>query len=61
MSTIDNLHKTDEINKIFDNRYSEEVLKKIKHFYFNEDILKNETTKLENACHVSIFYFYFIN
>lgn len=50
-----NLHNIEEIRKLFDDTYSEEVINKVKDFYFNENNLKNEVTKLKNICHVSTF------
>jgi len=44
---------TDEISKLCKNRYSTEVITKIKDFYFNKYNIESETTKLEHICHVS--------
>lgn len=44
---------TEEINNLFENKYSEEVINKVKSFYFDEGNLECGTTKLENNCHVS--------
>lgn len=61
MNIILNLHKTEKIDKFKKNQFNEEVVTKIKKFYFNEKNLKDEITKLENVCHVSKFYFNFID
>lgn len=53
MSKLNDVHKSEEINKIFKDQYNEEVVNKIRNFYFNEGILENEMTKLESICHVS--------
>lgn len=53
MSKLNDIHKPDEINKLFKDQYNEEVVNKIRNFYFNEGTLENETTKLEYICHVS--------
>jgi len=47
---------TDEISKLCKNRYSPEVITKIKDFYFNKSNIESDTTKLEYICHVSTMY-----
>lgn len=59
MEKILNLPKTSELNQFFGGRYSEEVIKKIKNFYFNDFNVENEAKKLENICHVSTLIMYF--
>jgi len=49
-------HITDEISKLLKNRYSTEVITKIKDFYFNKCNIESETTRLEHICHVSTVY-----
>lgn len=54
MKQYDNFHTSDEFNKLFRNQYSEEIITKIKHFYFNEQNFQyDEISRLENICHVS--------
>lgn len=53
-------HKTEKISKFFKGQYSEEVVNKIKHFYFNERNLECQITKMKNICHVSTFYLFSI-
>lgn len=60
LGKILNLHNIEEIKKLFENTHNEEIINKIKDFYFNENNLKNEITKLENICHVSTFVFFFL-
>ncbi|XP_022165143.1 bile salt-activated lipase-like isoform X2 [Myzus persicae] len=43
---------TDEISELLKNRYSTEVITKIKDFYFNKCSIESETTKLEQICHL---------
>ncbi|XP_060878202.1 esterase FE4-like isoform X2 [Metopolophium dirhodum] len=43
---------TDEISKLCKNRYSTEVITKIKDFYFNKCNIESETTKMEHICHL---------
>ncbi|XP_015374788.1 PREDICTED: esterase FE4-like isoform X2 [Diuraphis noxia] len=43
---------TDEISKLLKNRYSTEIITKIKEFYFNKSNIESETTKLEHICHL---------
>lgn len=47
------MHKTDEIRKLFDGIYSEEVINKVKNFYFKENDIESEAVRLENTCNVS--------
>lgn len=58
MRKLNDVHKSDEISKLFKDQCNEEVVNKIKNFYFNEGNLENEITKLENICHVSSFGFF---
>lgn len=53
MSKLNDFHKSDEINKLLKNQCNEEVINKIRNFYFNEDIVENEITRMEYVCHVS--------
>nr|AAS15642.1 carboxylesterase [Aphis gossypii]AAS15644.1 carboxylesterase [Aphis gossypii] len=55
----DDHHITDEISKLFRNRYSTETISKIKNFYFNKSNISSETMKLENICnlHSDVFFF----
>lgn len=55
MGKLNDFHKSDEINKLFKNQYNEEVVNKIRNFYFGEGDLDNEITKFEYICHVSGF------
>ncbi|KAF0750324.1 Uncharacterized protein FWK35_00017165 [Aphis craccivora] len=48
----DDDHITDEISKLFKNRYSTEAISKIKEFYFNKSNIGSETIKLESICHL---------
>ncbi|CAI6351175.1 unnamed protein product [Macrosiphum euphorbiae] len=43
---------TDEISKLCKNRYSPEVITKIKDVYFNKCTIESDTTKLEHICHL---------
>lgn len=54
-------HKSEEISKLLDSNYSDDIINKIKNFYFSEHHYQNEITKLENICHVSeIFFLFFV-
>lgn len=55
MKKLFDFHKPEEIRKLFESYYSEEVINQIKDFYFNGQNLENDTTALENICHVSTF------
>lgn len=52
LGKILNLHKAEEIRRLFESYYSDEIINKIKNFYFSENDL-NEITKIEKTCHVS--------
>ncbi|KAF0760307.1 esterase FE4 isoform X1 [Aphis craccivora] len=54
----DDDHITDEISKLFKNRYSTEAISKIKDFYFNKNNIGSEIEKLENICnlHTDVFF-----
>lgn len=54
MKKIANFHKPEEISKFLGDKYNEEAVNKVQNFYFNKCNIKNEITKLENICHVSI-------
>lgn len=55
---IFDFNKTEEIKKFLEINYStEEVLNKIRDFYFSEYHLQSETTRLKNVCHVCSFFF----
>lgn len=56
MEKIYEYHKPEHIIKLFDDNHSEEVINKIKNFYFKGNNLENNQTKLENTCHVSTFH-----
>lgn len=56
MGELINFHKSNEISAFFNGQYSEDIIKKVTEFYFNEHNVENETTRLENICHVSIYY-----
>lgn len=58
MKRFVDFHKSDEINKIFKNQYSEEIINEIKKFYFEGINMECEITRLENICHVSTYIFY---
>lgn len=47
-------YKSEEINKLLDGNYSNEVINKIQNFYFSDYSCQSEKTKLENICHVSV-------
>ncbi|XP_025406381.1 esterase E4-like isoform X2 [Sipha flava] len=51
-SQILEYHKTDKIRRLFESSYTDEVINKIRDFYFDNHSLMNETTKLENTCHM---------
>lgn len=44
---------TEEIRNLFENKYSEEIINKVKSFYFDKGNVECGTTKLENVCNVS--------
>lgn len=46
---------SNEINKLFKYQYSEEIINKIRNFYFEGVNMESEVTRLENICHVGIF------
>ncbi|KAL4141630.1 hypothetical protein QTP88_004237 [Uroleucon formosanum] len=45
-----NYHKLEEIRKLFENAYTEEIIQKVKNFYFSEHEQSSDITKLENTC-----------
>lgn len=49
------INGTEEINKFFEKKsgYTEDVVNKIKNFYFNECNVECGTTRLEKICNVS--------
>jgi len=49
-------HKLEEISKLFESNYTEEIIQKIKNYYFNEHEQSSDITKLENTCRVSMLY-----
>lgn len=53
-----NYHKLEEIRKLFENAYTEEIIQKVKNFYFSEHEQSSDITKLENTCRVSMFYMF---
>lgn len=48
------INDTEEINKLFESKhgYTNEIVNKVKDFYFNEYNIECGTTRLENICHV---------
>ncbi|XP_025406472.1 bile salt-activated lipase-like isoform X4 [Sipha flava] len=52
MKRFVDFHKSNEINKLFKNQYSEEIINKIRKFYFDEVNMECEITRLENICHL---------
>lgn len=50
---------TKEINDLFENKYSEEVINKVKSFYFDEGNLECGKSILEKNCYVSKINLYF--
>lgn len=56
MKKFVDFHKSDEIENFFKNQYNEEIINKIRKFYFEGINMECEITRLENICHVSIFY-----
>lgn len=53
MKKLVDFHKPEEIGKFLGDTYTEEAVKKVQNYYFNERNVENEITKLENICHVS--------
>lgn len=53
-------HKTEEISKLFDSTYSEEIINKVKNFYFKANDLENQAVRLESTCDVSKSHLFFI-
>ncbi|KAL4143921.1 hypothetical protein QTP88_006173 [Uroleucon formosanum] len=54
------INDTEEINKLFESKhgYTNEIVNKVKDFYFNEYNIECGTTRLENICHLyGDFYF----
>ncbi|VVC34997.1 Hypothetical protein CINCED_3A002934 [Cinara cedri] len=49
---INDFKKTEEISKLLENKYNEEVINKIKNFYFNDNAHESEKNMLENICHM---------
>jgi len=49
-------HKLEEIRKLFETDYSEEIIQKVKNFYFSEHEHSSDITQLENTCRVSMLY-----
>uniref|UniRef100_A0A2S2PBR1 Esterase FE4 n=1 Tax=Schizaphis graminum TaxID=13262 RepID=A0A2S2PBR1_SCHGA len=52
LSKFSDVQITDEISKLLKNRYSTEVISKIKDFYFNKCNIDCETAKIEKICHL---------
>jgi hypothetical protein len=51
-STKKLISTTEEIRNLFEDKYDEEIINKVKSFYFDEGNPEYGTTKLENVCHV---------
>lgn len=51
-------HENENIQNYFDSYYSQEIINKITNFYFHEQNLNCEMTRLENLCHVNMFTFF---
>lgn len=58
MEKLGDFRTTESINKILKGRYSEEIVTKIKNFYFNDRNLESEKTRWENIVNVSTFYLF---
>lgn len=58
MGKITELYKIEEIRKLLkDITDNEELINKVKNFYFNENDPECEKNRLDNICHVSIHIF----
>lgn len=50
-------HESEDFQNYFDSHYSQDILNKIKNFYFHEQNINcaNIITRFEHICHVNIF------
>lgn len=56
VKNINDFKKPEEIRKLLENKYNEEVVNKVKDFYFNDNGHDDsEQNNLENICHVCIY------
>lgn len=56
LNNTTDFNSTEIICKILETNLCEEDMNKVKNFYFNENDVKNEQTKLESICNVSIVF-----